>query len=322
MITGNRTESKIQGTWYGQEVVKTIYPLKELLSHLPEFTREPFGKGEEENKYLQKIVRLPIGDDKRKIPVATVSRRYALIQHREVYQWLIEGLKILDNYSDEVPVETIMSEYGERLHMAVYVPKFDFDPGDEQKLGLLIEARNSVDGSCAFEVRLRWRRLVCSNGMWVEEEDILRKIHHVDWMNRRNVADFIDNRVGSISGYRAMISSWLETKITHSQIEAWADKHLTNEWGVHLAARCCHITRSGYDGIVGRAAAKTPASRYVVSSDKEVPGACAPITNLYHLSQALTWLAGNRKTVEDGDVKTSNIPRLLKHFSGHKTKKY
>ena len=315
MTIKKQRESTIQASWYGQDVVKATYPLKELLSYLPEFAREPFGEGEGENKYLQTIVRLPLGDDKRQIPVATVSRRYALIQHKEVYNWLVEGLQVLGNFSDDVPVETMMSDYGERLHMAVYVPKFDFDPGDSQKLGLLIEARNSVDRSCAFEVRLRWRRLVCSNGMWVQEKDILRKIHHVDWMNRKNVADFIDTRVVEISGYKAMLSSWLNTKITLNQIEEWADKNLTKEWGVHLAARCCHIAQSGYDGIVGRAAARTPASHYVVSSDKEVPGACAPVDNLYHLSQALTWLAGNRKTVEDGDIKISNIPKMLKHFT-------
>jgi hypothetical protein len=314
MLPGIKSENQIQASWYGQKVLKGNYLLGNLASYLPKFSREPFGEGKGINEYLQKIVRLPLNEDQRKIPVAIVSRRYALIQHKEVYSWLMEGLKALDYYSDNISVETLMSEYGERLHLAVHVPKFDYNPGDNKDLGLIVEARNSVDRSCAFEVRLRWRRLVCSNGLWIQEKDILRKIHNIDWMNRKNVADFINERVVDISGYKGMISSWHGTKISRSQIEEWADEVLTKKWGVHLAARCCHIARSGYDGIVGRVKAKTPASKYVVSSDMEVPGTCAPISNLYHLSQVLTWLAGNRKNIEDSDIKTSDIPKLLKHF--------
>jgi hypothetical protein len=305
---------QIQTAWYGQKVFKNEYPLKDLSSHLPEFSRESFGEGNDTNDYLQTIVRQPLGKDERKIPVATVSKRYALIQHAEVCNWLAEGLRALDYYSDNVPVETLMSEYGERLHLSVHVQKFDFDPGDKEKLSLMLEARNSVDRSCAFEIRLRWQRLVCSNGMWVQEEDVLRKIHHIDWMNRANVGDFINERVELFSGYQEMLQLWHTIEVSIEKIEEWADSILTRKWGVQLAARCCHIARSGYDGIVGSAKAKTPASYYSVSSDKKVPGAFAPISNLYHLSQVLTWLADHRTSIEDSDKKTSDIPNLLEHF--------
>lgn len=308
------SRSKIHTAWYGQKVFNNEYLLKDLSSHLPEFTRESFGTGDGTNNYLQKIVRQPIDKDKRQIPVATVSKRYALIQHAEVCNWLVEGLRALDYYSEDVPVRTLMSEYGERLHLSVHVPKYDFDPGDNEKLHLMLEARNSVDRSCAFEIRLRWYRLICSNGMWALEEDVLRKIHHIDWMNRANVGEFIHNRVEHFSGYQEMIQLWHKTEVSLNQIDEWADGKLTKKWGVQLAARCCHIARSGYDGIVGRASAKVPSSQYSVSSDKKVPGAFAPISNLYHLSQALTWLADHRTSIEDSDKKTSDIPSLLKHF--------
>lgn len=291
-----------------------LLPLGGIPENLPDFSRETFGSEPNQNKYLNVISRLPVGNDKRIIPVATVSRRYALIQHKEVFSWLSEGMKAVDYFSDDIDVEMMMSEYGERLHLAVAIPKIEFDPGDGHSVRLTIEARNSVDRSCAFEVRLRWRRLVCLNGLWVQEEDILRKIHNVDWMNRKNVATFIDERVREISGYKQMLQTWLKKQVTQSEIEKWADEHLVKAWGVHMAARLCHIARSGYDGIVGRANGKTPASQYHVSSDKQVPGACAPVENLYHLSQALTWLAGDRGSIEDSDIKTADIPKLLKHF--------
>lgn len=303
-----------QRLWLGQNMYEGLIPLGVVPKNLPEFTREPFGLEPNHNKYLDVISRLPIGNDTRIIPVATVSRRYALIQHKEVFSWLSEGLKALDYFSDDITVEMMMSEYGERLHLGVDIPSIEFDPGDGLPLRLTIEARNSVDRSCAFEVRLRWRRLVCLNGMWVQEEDVHRKIHHADWMNRKNVAVFIDERVGEISGYKQMLQNWLKMQVTQSEIEKWADEHLVKAWGVHMAARLCHIARSGYDGIVGRFKGKPPASQYYVSSDKQVPGACAPVKNLYHLSQALTWLAGDRGSVEDSDIKTADIPKLLKHF--------
>lgn len=289
-------------------------PLGTIPANLPEFSREAFGTQPNQNQYLHVITRLPIGLDQRTIPVATVSRRYALIQHREVFAWLAEGLKTVNCFSDDVTVEMMMSAYGERLHLSVVVPKIEFDPGDGMPMMMTIEARNSVDRSCAFEVRLRWRRMVCLNGMWVKDEDVLRKIHHVDWMNRKNVAHFIDERVSDISGYKQMLETWLGTTLSFPEIEKWADQNLAKAWGVHLAARACHIARSGYDGIVGRAKEKTPQSNYNVSSDTQVPGSCAPVKNLYHLSQVLTWLAGNRGSVEDSDAKTADIPKLLQHF--------
>jgi hypothetical protein len=300
--------------WLGQNMYEGWLPLGAVPDILPEFMREPFGNSPNQNKYLDVITRQPVGNDKRVIPVATVSRRYALIQHKEVFGWLSEGLKAVDFFSEDITVEMMMSEYGERLSLTVAVPKIEFDPGDGMPLIMTIEARNSVDRSCAFEVRLRWRRMVCSNGMWVQDEDTLRKIHNIDWMNRKNVAAFIDERVGEVSGYKAMLQTWLNKKVTQDDIEKWADEHLAKAWGVHIAARLCHIARSGFDGTVGRTKDKLPASQYYVSSDKKVPGACAPVNNLYHLSQALTWLAGDRGTVEDSDIKTADIPKLLKHF--------
>jgi hypothetical protein len=55
-------------------------------------------------------------------------------------------------------------------------------------------------------------------------------------------------------------------------------------------------------------------SKYPVSSDVEVPGACAPIKTVYHLAQAMSWIAQHRPTIEDSDAQLDDIPRLLKPF--------
>lgn len=309
---------KVSKTWFGQPVKFSEILLEELIQTLPEFRRMPFGDGNNRNEYMDMIVRVPHGDDKRTIPVATVSTRYALIQHIQVLEWIKEGVKAMGFLTNRLVVRLTISPYGERLTVSLKIPGTGFDPGDHFEVALGIEAQNSVDCSCAFEIRLRWKRLVCENGLWIQEDNRLRKIHNVDWMNRQDVVKFLQDRISGASNFKELMTRWLNTIITIEAIEAWADDILTNAWGVNNAARLCHIARSGFDGIVGRSGKKIPAHERVVSSDMEVPGACAPIKNLYHLSQALSWIAGQQEQIEDWVTKIETIPRLLKPFLGGK----
>jgi hypothetical protein len=94
-------------------------------------------------------------------------------------------------------------------------------------------------------------------------------------------------------------------------IERWADKVIAEEWNIGAAARVCHIARTGWDGIVAPVFDRRPAHLRTVSSDEEVPGACAPVGNLYHVSQVLSWLSGNRTTIEEQEHWTRKIPSLI-----------
>ncbi len=78
--------------WLGQAVIHGTHSLNKVPEYLPVFERRPFGENANTNRYLNLIVRLPLGEDQHVIPVATVSTRYALIQHHEVLNWLAEGL--------------------------------------------------------------------------------------------------------------------------------------------------------------------------------------------------------------------------------------
>jgi hypothetical protein len=212
-----------------------------------------------------------------------------------------------------VHIEIILSEYGERFKIRLIIPDWNFDPGDGFEVGHLIEASNSVDKSCALEFTIMRRRLVCLNGMWVADgKDRLRKIHNIDWMNRHNITEFLIERISNLSGFEDLMSELIDYDITIDEIENWADEVLSKKWGKKIAARVCHIAKVGYDGRVGRAPKDTPPHECFVSSDIEVPGACAPITNLYHLSQALSWIANNRSSIEDSDSFLQSIPNLLK----------
>jgi len=100
--------------WMGQPAHHVSdLTLESVLDHLPIFERHDFA----ENEYLDVILRLPFGRDSRTIPVGCVSKRYFLVQHRELVQRISEGLEGVGINSVDVPVELWISEYGERVRI-------------------------------------------------------------------------------------------------------------------------------------------------------------------------------------------------------------
>ena len=86
--------------WEGREVLEGSGRVSELRQEIPYFTTTPFRiEGEGVNEYLTLIVREPIREDQGylfpsddqvelKIPVATVSKKYELVQHRHIVKIL------------------------------------------------------------------------------------------------------------------------------------------------------------------------------------------------------------------------------------------
>ena len=235
--------------WMGQRVAhKKDLTLADVASHLPTFERESFG----ENEYLDAIVRKPFGTDKRHVPVASVSKRYALIQHHEFVGWLKEGVKRVGLKAESLPTELWMTDYGERVRLRFRISAKTFDPGDGYPMVFTAECFNSVDRSCALEIRMTWLRLVCVNGLTIREKSSLRKIHDVVWMNRENPADFLAEQLAHADEQFATFKNWVAHPVSIDKVESWADEHVAKVWGVEVAARVCHIARSGHDGKVQR----------------------------------------------------------------------
>jgi hypothetical protein len=293
-------------SWHGHKVLTgEALHLGNISTMLPIFRREAFGP----NDYLDMIVRQPDQNDLRSIPIAAVSKRYALIQHAELVQWVRAGLKGVGVQPETIQVFVWMTEYGERLRLRFSVPEQSFDPGDGYRVVLTAECFNSVDKSCAMEIRMIWLRLVCLNGMVMDETSKLRKIHDLVWMSRKDPAEFLKERLAAAPGSFGLLQKWITHKISLEAIERWADEVIAEEWNIAAAARVCHIARTGWDGIV--APVRRPPHLRSVSSDEEVPGACAPVGNLYHVSQVLSWLAGKRATIEEQESWTRKIPSLI-----------
>ncbi len=61
-----------------------------------------------------------------------------------------------------------------------------------------------------------------------------------------------------------------------------------------------------------------PPSQWQVAWDEVVPGANAPVENLYHAAQALSWVASRKRDLDERDRRIEAIPGLVEKLAGMK----
>jgi hypothetical protein len=267
------------------------------------------------------IVRMPTTGDKFERPVAAVSDRYDLLQHRVLATWLQANMTEvgLKNTMAEVTI----TEYGERLRVTVPLVVRTFDlAGDllaPDRYRPEIEVTNSVNRSSAFNVVLRWRRLVCLNGMWTMEEDRMRSIHRVDLSRTQLVRDFMAERLTRSPDIVQELRQWRRRKISKAQVQTWCAGWLRDKsgWTVEACARLWAILETGYDGAVTQPSGRIERyelSAYRVGQHRQVPGVNFPIETAYDVAQILTWITSNQRSVEWQLEGTDQVPRLIKQL--------
>jgi hypothetical protein len=285
-------------TWLSQTVYKHNASLPIILSDLPTFKLESFGEGENSNEDLFQVVRQPFSGDTRCIPVGVVSKKYKLIQHTKVVEWLSEAFKMVGWHPQDAQARLYISRYGERVHLSISHQDADFDPGDGYPLRLTVNCQNSVERSCAFELSLIWLRLICNNGLFVRVGTHKRLPHTQYHPERWNIGEWLSTSLQHITKDQHRIREWYQIKVGIQTVFDWADSHLSNQWGKTDAARFCSVARHGWDGRVRRAN-DMPPSRWQVAFDTDVPGLTTPISNVYHASQALSWIASRTERLEE-----------------------
>lgn len=309
--TFNQQERLTDATWEGATVTSTTGTLDELYQAVPLFSRHPFRSGGEENRYKDEIRREPLRVYEDPIPVATVSKTYSLVQHREVLSSVCRALQLLNLLSPNVESTLLLSEYGERMLWSCQLPNFDFDPGDGCPIVLRMNCLNSVDMSTSLEVNLEWFRLVCSNGMMFGVGDSRMRRRHIRSLDPAEVADYVREQLSQAKQEQGLYRQWLNHKVTLEQSAAWVDATVAREWGTHAAARVWHVISSGCDGEVQQSNEKRPSHLLQVKSTASVPGAPVPAENLFHAAQALSWIAGTRKSVQERIQYITRIPALM-----------
>jgi Domain of unknown function (DUF932) len=313
-------------TWFGQNINTFTTNLRSVSDLLPLFEIRSFGNDKNTNDYMNLIVRLPILSDDREMPVAVVSKKYFLIQHHQVVEEIYNGLKQSHASIGDYQLDVCISEYGERMQMQVR-NLHKFDPGDGFPVEIQIECLNSVDRSCALEVRFKIHRQVCSNGLYLRETDVLRKIHHRDWISHDSISGFISDKVAQYKDMSQYLSNLYSSPVHLESLELWAQMHLVKQWGIHSAVRFMNIAMHGRDGqpkkrtdegvaeiannFDGKNKELLQLRSYYVDEEETVPAACAPIKNEYHVMQVLSWIAGKQGTVDAQLQRMQAIPNLI-----------
>ena len=162
---------------------------------------------------------------------------------------------------------------------------------------------------------MAWLRIICMNGLMVKGKSSLRKIHDVVWMSREDPAEFLSDQLALADENFEAIRAWVRCPVTLEKVGSWADEFVADAWGVEIAARIYHIARTGYDGIVERHAGKLLPHLRIVRSELAVPGAAIPARNLFDVSQALSWIAGRRDSMEDQINWVHSIPMLIQSLT-------
>lgn len=111
-----------------------------------------------QNKYYDVIVRRPDATLGVEVPVGIVSKRYTLVQHRELFSTALSALASIGVRACEVKAELLLTEYGSRMALRLRLPlRYDLDPGDGCRMALRLECLNSVDRSIPLRMMHRER---------------------------------------------------------------------------------------------------------------------------------------------------------------------
>ncbi len=304
--------------WFNSPVTFHQGTLADVRTLIPEFDRRSFSLvhpgGEHTclNTRLDTIVRLPFSGDDNYIPVGVVSKEYTLVPHAAILGMIEKALEKVKVKPDEAKADIEITEYGERMHLSVYLPEaYSIDPGDKHKMALRLECFNSVDGSTRFRALMGWFRFVCSNGMviGVTRSDLRRR--HIGESPLEEVGKVLARGLEAAEIEKNNFEQWRNAKITLDNLVPWINRDLKEDLGFKAAARTYHIARCGCDAkVLGPYKGNIPTTIPAETLDK-VPGTPRRCGNLFDLSQILAWLAKERRDVHEQLEWREKIPTLM-----------
>lgn len=300
----------LSARWSGEPVRHFSAPLGALPDLLPTFSRAPlsidlrppsaarrlipasFGghRAVPGHKYLDAILLEPEWPGDPAIPIALVSKKYSLIQHRELVGALSVTLREHVEGTSDLPCDVVLSEYSGRMKLRIKLPS-DFRPPDGEAIVPTFECLNSVDRSRPLHVYLGWFRFICSNGLIVGAEFARMQKRHVRSLELDDVQVAVSEQVARLTRDAEVLSAWWATSVSHQALRAWVDGPLAEGWGVQAAARVWHISLTGHDCRVRAADQKVPPSLREVERGDCVPGSAQPNSNAYRISQVLAFVA-------------------------------
>ena len=312
------SDSDTRPKWFSSPVTSHQGSLAAVRAHIPDFERRSFSLAQPGGEHtclnvrLDTIVRRPFKGDGNFIPVGVVSKDYTLVHHKAALNIVERSLASVCVDPADVQAEIEITEYGERMHLSLYLPeKYTFDPGDGHPMALRLECFNSVDGSTRFRALMGWFRFVCRNGMviGVTRSDLRRR--HVGELPIEEVGKILSSGLEEAEIEKNNFERWRRAPIAFDKLAPWIDKDLKAGWGFKAAARAYHIACHGSDAEVAGPYKGNEPTSIPMKSVERVPGTPERCGNLFDLSQILAWLAKERRDVQEQLDWREKIPRLI-----------
>lgn len=306
--------------WLGSPLEIRKGAIEDVAAHLPRFTRRPFAVGKSEagpggvNPRYDAIVRLQLAGGDSETPVGVVSKKYQLVQHHDIVQLAIDALTGVKIDPRTVTAELMLTEYGERMALCLTLPR-DFDyqcpaAGDD-RMSLRFHCFNSVDGSTRLSAFLGWFRLVCSNGMIVGTTLGRYRKPHNPGLDTQDLGRILRDGMAGADQERKRYDRWSRETLDSHQLIPWIDGELRKAWGVKAAARAYAIATTGHDAEFTHPFEGGRPTERSVKLGPPVPGSIVPATSPFAVSQVLSWLASQRRDLQDRITWTAQIPKLV-----------
>jgi len=305
--------------WLNSPASTFVGNLPYIYQLVPDFERRAFGLTDSDGKKtriherLDLIVRKPFQNDQHYVPLGTVSKSYILIPHKDVLDIACEALQGVEVDPWDVQVELTMTEYGERMHLSIYLPPdYYFDPGDGYQMAMRLECFNSVDGSTKFQAFMGWYRFVCSNGLIVGITQVDMRRRHIWGLNILDIIDVLNNGLEIAGEEKTNLSKWQKIPIKiDERLISWVERDVFKFWGFKAATRTYHIAMTGYDVEVTGTYKDNKPSTIDVRETGKVPGIDDQASNAFDVSQILAWLAKERNDIQEQYEWRRKIPELM-----------
>ena len=327
VITGERK-------WHASPVTCYRGPLDQVRKQIPLFARKTFGPEllpssdfvadcdrvdlftqtlpPGFNRFYDVIVRQPLVPDDVEVPVGIVSKQYTLIQHQDLVDVALNAVKNAQIDPAEIKTELDLTEYGERMRLGLIFPKqYNMTLPNNDVMGLRLECFNSVDGSMKFMSVIGWLRFVCANGLIIGVADTYYRSRHNRFMELSDIAAILQGGIAATTKEREMYLAWQKKKLSDTNFTRWTNELLAKKWGVKAAVRAWHITRTGRDVEQTDPFQKGKPTEKRVKYLKAVHGAVLPGNTVYAVSQSLSWLAKERRDVQEQLEWKQQIPEML-----------
>jgi hypothetical protein len=312
--------------WLGLPLEKPVEgsPVQ-IMERLPHFGRQAFAmssaNGEEIgiNPYLDMIYRMPTRQGEKAIPIGVVWKNYRLVDHHLVLRTVQQALLNNKIEPDSVQACARWTPNGERAHFSLLLPeeeRFTFSAADGDKMRFRIEVFNSVEGSCRFMAVAGWLRFVCSNGLIVGSALLRFRQQHRQQLQIDDLGRLLGDSLESAGNDKEVCRSWLLQRVDGSIGMRWADEDVLKAWGLKAAVRIISMMRTGNDAELAGDTKGKPPSQIATRCLNRVPGLEVPLRTAFGVSQALSWLAGQRSDISEELEWRGQVPELTSLLVG------